>query len=233
MDWTDTHCRAFRRVVAPKALLCTEMVHVSAVIHRDRPRLQGFDASEHPVAPQLGGSDPALPGVAAQVHERGMLERLCRPIARPAVAEKRLSVSTLGRIRCQRKTPRRNDTTHVGFEPIDFIAEPTALRSPARALTRLHGMSAPNARRRVQWTPSGRGRQPAGDAASTTTPADDRTPRQQRRSMTWAPTPRARVRRRRDDLRPLRRGNGHRGQHRRAQGDPRHSCPLRKARRAG
>jgi len=133
MDWTDTHCRAFRRVVAPKALLCTEMVHVSAVIHRDRPRLQGFDASEHPVAPQLGGSDPALPGVAAQVHERGMLERLCRPIARPAVAEKRLSVSTLGRIRFQRKTPRRNDTTHVGFEPIDFIAEPTALRSPARA----------------------------------------------------------------------------------------------------
>jgi hypothetical protein len=133
MDWTDTHCRAFRRVVAPKALLCTEMVHVSAVIHRDRPRLQGFDASEHPVAPQLGGSDPALPGVAAQVHERGMLERLCRPIARPAVAEKRLSVSILGRIRCQRKTPRRNDTTHVGFEPIDFIAEPTALRSPARA----------------------------------------------------------------------------------------------------
>jgi tRNA-dihydrouridine synthase A len=58
MDWTDRHCRAFHRVLAPDALLYTEMVHAQAVIQGDRERLLGFDASEHPVALQLGGSDP-------------------------------------------------------------------------------------------------------------------------------------------------------------------------------
>ena len=59
MDWTDRHCRAFHRILAPHARLYTEMVHAQAVIHGDRERLLGFDASEHPVALQLGGSDPA------------------------------------------------------------------------------------------------------------------------------------------------------------------------------
>ncbi|PZO08357.1 MAG: tRNA dihydrouridine(20/20a) synthase DusA [Lysobacteraceae bacterium] len=59
MDWTDRHCRAFHRLLAPNARLYTEMVHAQAVIHGDRERLLGFDAVEHPVALQLGGSDPA------------------------------------------------------------------------------------------------------------------------------------------------------------------------------
>ena len=59
MDWTDTHCRVFHRLLAPNARLYTEMVHAQAVIHGDRERLLGFDAAEHPVALQLGGSDPA------------------------------------------------------------------------------------------------------------------------------------------------------------------------------
>ena len=67
MDWTDRHCRAFHRVLAPGALLYTEMVHAQAVIHGDRERLLGFDASEHPVALQLGGSDPALLAQAARI----------------------------------------------------------------------------------------------------------------------------------------------------------------------
>ncbi|HAI60057.1 MAG TPA: tRNA dihydrouridine(20/20a) synthase DusA [Xanthomonadaceae bacterium] len=67
MDWTDTHCRAFHRVLAPRALLYTEMVHANAVIHGDRDRLLGFDASEHPVALQLGGSEPALLAEAAHI----------------------------------------------------------------------------------------------------------------------------------------------------------------------
>jgi len=58
MDWTDRHCRFFHRLLAPNALLYTEMVTAPAVIHGDRERLLGFDASEHPVALQLGGSDP-------------------------------------------------------------------------------------------------------------------------------------------------------------------------------
>ena len=67
MDWTDRHCRAFHRVLAPDALLYTEMVHAQAVIHGDRERLLGFDASEHPVALQLGGSDPQALAQATRI----------------------------------------------------------------------------------------------------------------------------------------------------------------------
>jgi tRNA-dihydrouridine synthase A len=59
MDWTDRHCRAFHRQLTRRALLYSEMVTADAVIHGDRERLIGFDAVEHPVALQLGGSDPA------------------------------------------------------------------------------------------------------------------------------------------------------------------------------
>jgi tRNA-dihydrouridine synthase A len=67
MDWTDSHCRVFHRLLAPHARLYTEMVHAQAVIHGDRDRLLGFDRSEHPVALQLGGSEPALLAQAARV----------------------------------------------------------------------------------------------------------------------------------------------------------------------
>ncbi len=59
MDWTDRHCRVFHRLLAPKARLYTEMVHAQAVLFGDRDRLLGFDAQEHPLALQLGGSDSA------------------------------------------------------------------------------------------------------------------------------------------------------------------------------
>ncbi|MEQ8307235.1 MAG: tRNA dihydrouridine(20/20a) synthase DusA [Hoeflea sp.] len=58
MDWTDRHCRFLHRQLTRHALLYTEMVVADAAIHGDRERLLGFDASEHPVALQLGGSDP-------------------------------------------------------------------------------------------------------------------------------------------------------------------------------
>lgn len=67
MDWTDTHCRAFHRVLAPRALLYTEMVHANAVIHGDRARLLDFHPSEHPLALQLGGSHPALLAEASRI----------------------------------------------------------------------------------------------------------------------------------------------------------------------
>ena len=67
MDWTDTHCRAFHRVLAPHARLYTEMVHSNAVIHGDRARLLALDPSEHPVALQLGGSEPELLAQAARI----------------------------------------------------------------------------------------------------------------------------------------------------------------------
>ena len=67
MDWTDTHCRVFHRLLAPHARLYTEMVHANAVIHGDRDRLLELDPSEHPVALQLGGSDPGLLAEAARI----------------------------------------------------------------------------------------------------------------------------------------------------------------------
>ncbi|MGP9804730.1 tRNA dihydrouridine(20/20a) synthase DusA [Paracoccus sp. NSM] len=59
MDWTDSACRRFHRLLCRHALLYTEMVTAPAVIHGDRARLLDYDAAEHPVALQLGGSDPA------------------------------------------------------------------------------------------------------------------------------------------------------------------------------
>jgi tRNA-dihydrouridine synthase A len=67
MDWTDRHCRYFHRLLAPHALLYTEMVTAAAVIHGDRARLLGFDAAEQPVALQLGGSEPNELAQAARI----------------------------------------------------------------------------------------------------------------------------------------------------------------------
>jgi tRNA-dihydrouridine synthase A len=67
MDWTDRHCRVFHRALSRQALLYTEMVTAEAVIHGDRDRLLGFDPVEHPVALQLGGSDPAKLAQAARI----------------------------------------------------------------------------------------------------------------------------------------------------------------------
>ncbi len=87
------------------------------------------------------------------------LERLCRHIARPAISERRLSLSPQGRVRYALKTPWSNGTTHVEFEPVDFIGKLAALVPPPRAhLTRFHGIFAPNAVLRAQLTPSGRGK---------------------------------------------------------------------------
>ncbi len=69
MDWTDRHCRAFHRALTTRALLYTEMVTAPAVIHGDRQRLLGFDPVEHPVALQLGGSDPRELAEAARIGE--------------------------------------------------------------------------------------------------------------------------------------------------------------------
>ena len=70
MEWTDRHCRVFHRMATRHALLYTEMVTTNAVIHGDRDRLLGFDAAEHPVACQLGGSDPRDLAEAARIVER-------------------------------------------------------------------------------------------------------------------------------------------------------------------
>ena len=67
MDWTDRHCRYFHRLLSPHARLYTEMVTSPALIHGDRERLLGFDRAEHPLALQLGGSDPRELAEAARI----------------------------------------------------------------------------------------------------------------------------------------------------------------------
>jgi tRNA-dihydrouridine synthase A len=67
MEWTDRHCRVLHRLLSRHARLYTEMVTADAVLHGDRKRLIGFSEIEHPVALQLGGSDPAKLVEAARI----------------------------------------------------------------------------------------------------------------------------------------------------------------------
>ncbi|HSU42966.1 MAG TPA: tRNA dihydrouridine(20/20a) synthase DusA [Casimicrobiaceae bacterium] len=70
MDWTDRHCRYFFRLLSRRARLYTEMITAPALMHGDVPRHLDFDPAEHPVALQLGGSDPAQLARAASLGER-------------------------------------------------------------------------------------------------------------------------------------------------------------------
>jgi len=70
MDWTDRHCRMLHRQLSSRALLYTEMLTTGAILHGDRDRLLAFDEREHPVALQLGGSEPAELAAAARIGEQ-------------------------------------------------------------------------------------------------------------------------------------------------------------------
>jgi len=122
-------------------------------------------------------------GVATKANERDKLERLCRYITRPAVSTKRLSMTRNGRVRYELKTPWRNGTTHVIFEPLDFIARLVSLVPKPRVnLTRFHGVFAPNSKYRVTVTPAKRGKHKKYHSADEA----DQTPAEKRASLTWA-----------------------------------------------
>lgn len=117
-------------------------------------------------------------GVAAQAWERDKLERLCRYISRPAVSEKRISLTSAGNIRYKLKTPYSDGTTHVIFEPLDFISKLASLVPKPRVnLTRFHGVFAPNSKHRTLITPARRGK---------SLQEENKTPEEKHRSMTWA-----------------------------------------------
>jgi hypothetical protein len=121
-------------------------------------------------------------GVAARAAQRQKLERLCRYISRPAIAQQRLSLTPKGNVRYQLKTPYRDGTTHVIFEPLDFIARLAALVPKPRVnLTRFHGVFAPNSKHRAMVTPARRGK---GNKAKVSD--EPPTPAERRASMTWA-----------------------------------------------
>lgn len=125
-------------------------------------------------------------GVAAKADQRDKLERLCRYISRPAVSEQRRSRLPNGQLRYHLKTPYRDGTTHVIFEPLDFMARLAALVPPPRVhLTRFHGVFAPNSRDRALVTPARRGRG-SPLAAVPDEAHDHRTPVEQHAAMRWA-----------------------------------------------
>ena len=70
LDWTDRHERYFLRLISKNTLLYTEMITTGALIHGERPRFLEFNAEEHPVAIQLGGSDPADLAECAKMAEQ-------------------------------------------------------------------------------------------------------------------------------------------------------------------
>lgn len=75
MDWTDRHCRYFLRLISRRVQLYTEMITSAALLHGDRARLLAFDPAEHPLAIQLGGSEPAeLAACAALAEQAGFDE---------------------------------------------------------------------------------------------------------------------------------------------------------------
>jgi len=143
-------------------------------------------------------------GVATRANERDKLERLCRYIARPAVSTRRLSLTRHGKVRYELKTPYNDGTTHVLFEPLDFmyrmygmpraqgcagaaIAKLVALVPKPRVhLTRFHGVFAPNSKYRARVTPAKRGQ---GRKKKPLDETQDQTPAERRVSMTWAHLP--------------------------------------------
>lgn len=146
--------------------------------------LQTLPASNEPVdgeASKMAGFSLHA-GVAARAGECQKLERLCRCISRPAVSEKRLSLTSNGNLRYQLKTPYRDGTTHVIFEPLDFMARLAALVPRPRVnLTRFHGVFAPNSQHRAMVT-----RRKGGKGSKARVTDEPPTPVQRRASMTWA-----------------------------------------------
>lgn len=118
-------------------------------------------------------------GVAAKAHQRDKLERLCRYISRPPVAAHRLSLTSSGKICYELKSAFSDGTTHVVFEPLDFISKLAALvPSPRVNLTRFHGVFAPNSQYRSSIIIQKKDKKSAEK--------DMRTEGEKRGAMTWA-----------------------------------------------
>ena len=121
-------------------------------------------------------------GVSCEGNQKDKRERLCRYISRPAVAVPRLSLSSTGKVVYTLKTPYRDGTTQVAFEPVDFVARLAALVPKPRVnLTRYHGVLAPNHRWRGLVTPARRGK-----GVKPISNAEVRSTAERHAAMTWA-----------------------------------------------
>jgi hypothetical protein len=149
MDDLLSHSIAYRVAMGPRA-------GQKAFTLQTVPPQLGEEEREG-VARAAGFSLHAGIGIAAQA--RGKLERLCRYVSRPPIAEDRLALTERGDVRVQLKSAYRDGTTHVVLEPLDFLARLAALVPPPRMhLTRYHGVFAPRHALRAAITPAGRGR---------------------------------------------------------------------------
>ena len=102
MDWTDRHCRFFHRLITRRARLYTEMVTAEAVLHGDRDRLLGFSPEEHPVALQLGGSEPARLAEAAAIGEDYGYDEIARMVGKSEDNCRQLAVRARRRIEAEK-----------------------------------------------------------------------------------------------------------------------------------
>lgn len=134
-----------------------------------------------PIVAKAGGFSLHA-GVSAKAHQRDKVERLCRYIARPAVSTQRLKRLPDDKISYELKTPYKNGTTHVLFEPLDFIARLAALVPKPRVhLTRFHGVFAPNSKYRSEVTSQAQGKQNKSEGVN-----DKREVNEPRKAMNWA-----------------------------------------------
>ncbi|MCY3814226.1 MAG: tRNA-dihydrouridine synthase, partial [Gammaproteobacteria bacterium] len=102
MAWTDRHCRFLHRLVAPSARLYTEMLSTDALLHGDAERLLAFDRAEHPVAAQIGGSDPAELAKAARLVERAGFDEVNLNVGCPSARVQRGGIGA-----CLMREPQR------------------------------------------------------------------------------------------------------------------------------
>lgn len=150
------------------------------------PAIQDDDRqSDHGGAANAGGFSLHA-GLDIEPHRRAKLERLCRYVSRPPVAEERLVLSSSGQVRYQLKTAYRDGTTHIMLEPLELMARLAALVPPPRMhLTRFHGVFAPHSRLRAAVTPAHRGVGSPGQRVDQVgEPDKPATPRQV--AMSWA-----------------------------------------------
>ena len=216
MDWTDRHCRYFQRLIAPRALLYTEMIPTGAILHGDAERLLRFDPAEHPVALQLGGSDPDELARVRRARRRARLRRDQPELRLPvgARAERALRRLPDGRARAGRRlrarrcaprptvpvTVKCRDRHRRAGRRYDFLRA-FRRRGRRRRLPHLHRARAQGLAERPE--PEGEPRDPAA-ALRAGAPRQARVPgardrRQRRHPLARAGARAARQGRRRDD----------------------------------
>jgi hypothetical protein len=145
------HCITYRIAMGPRA--GQKLFTLQTLPAREEVDQQG----DHRGAANAGGFSLHA-GVDIPPHLREKLERLCRYVSRPPIAEERLTLASSGPVRYTLKTPYRDGTTHIVLEPLELMARLAALVPPPRMhLTRFHGVFAPHSKLGAVVTPAHRG----------------------------------------------------------------------------